>query len=233
MTVLSISIRTIFHARFCKFDRKKIDYLFHLMSTKLLQHVKLTYKIFDPYTLTFEPGRNYIVMCNHSSHYDIPLSCVAIPGSLRMLAKSELYRVPIWGQGMKAAEFLSINRNDREQAKKDLARAKEKMESGIILWVAPEGTRSRTGKLQPFKKGGFMLAYQTQAIIIPIGIRGSFNILPPKTLRFNIHEHAEVHIGKPIDIKNYKIKDRAKLMDDVRNNIAELAGQKIKEENHV
>lgn len=233
ITILLISIRTLFHATFCKFDRKKIDYLFRLMSTRLLQHIKLTYKIFDPYHLIFQPGRHYIVMCNHSSHYDIPLSCVAIPGSLRMLAKSELFRVPIWGRAMKAAEFLSIDRNNKEQARKDLATAKEKMQSGIILWVAPEGTRSRTGKLQSFKKGGFMLAYQTQAIIIPIGIRGSFNILPPKTTRFNLHEKVEVHIGKPIDVINYKITSRAKLMDDVRQSIAELSGQKIKEETDV
>ncbi len=224
ITILSISIQILFCTTFYKSYRKKIDKLFHTFSTKLLKHVKLTYEIFDPHHLKLQPDRNYIVMCNHSSHYDIPLSCVAIPGSLRMLTKSELFRVPIWGHAMKASEFISIDRNDRKQAQKDLARAKEKMQTGIILWVAPEGTRSRTGKLQPFKKGGFILAYQTQAIIIPIGIRGSYNILPPKATRFNLHQKAEVHIGKPIDVRNYKIKDRAKLMDDVKNSIAELAG---------
>ena len=53
--------------------------------------------------------------------------------------------------------------------------------------------------MQPFKKGGFMLAFQTDAIIIPVGIRGSFNILPPESWQFNVDEKAEMHIGKPID----------------------------------
>ena len=99
------------------------------------------------------------------------------------------------------------------------------MKSGIMVWIAPEGTRSRTGKMQPFKKGGFMLAFQTNAIIIPIGIRGSFNILPPKTWQFNIKEHAEVHIGTPIDVSHYKIKERAKLMEDVMHSIQTLSEQ--------
>lgn len=203
--------------------RKKIDYLARNMSTKLLHVIRLAYTIFDPYHLQLDPNRCYIVMCNHTSHYDIPLSFITIHGSLRMIAKKELFRVPIWGTAMKKAEFLSLDRNDKEEAKRVLADAKKKMESGIIIWIAPEGTRSKTGKLQPFKKGGFMLAYQMNAMIIPLGIRGAFKLLPSKTLNFHTHEKAEVHIGKPIDTSAYKIKDRALLMKAVEDSIRELA----------
>jgi 1-acyl-sn-glycerol-3-phosphate acyltransferase len=158
-------------------------------------------------------------MSNHASHYDIPLTMATIPGSLRMLVKKELCRIPIWGRAMKASEYISIDRTDRHQAKKDLELAKQKMESGIILWMAPEGTRSRTGELQPFKKGGFLLAFQTDAIIIPMSIRGAFNVLPPKTLDFQLHQHVDIHFSQPIDTKNYSIRDRERLMKDVEQAI--------------
>lgn len=220
--ILVISLKTLFRVSFgC--SRQVVDELAKDMSRRLLKAIRLTYTIHDPHHLTLDPSRCYIVMCNHSSHYDIPLSFLASPGSLRMIAKKELFKVPIWGQAMRKAEFLSIDRDDSGEAKKVLDLAKEKMKSGIVIWIAPEGTRSKTGLLQPFKKGGFMLAYQTDAIIIPIGIRGSFNLLPPKTLDFHVHEHASVHIGTPIDTLNYKIKDRALLMKVVENSIRELA----------
>ena len=111
------------------------------------------------------------------------------------------------------------------KAMKDLAYAKQKMESGIVVWLSPEGTRSRTGELLPFKKGGFMLAFQTGATIIPVGIRGSINALPPGTWDASFDQNAEVHVGTPIDTSEYSIKDRARLMEDVREQIEKLAGE--------
>jgi 1-acyl-sn-glycerol-3-phosphate acyltransferase len=173
-----------------------------------------------------KPGRPHIIMANHRSYYDIPLSFISLPGSIRMLTKKELFKVPIWGKGMKAAEFISIDRNDLDQALKDLEEARKIMQSGIVLWVAPEGTRSRTGKLGDFKKGGFMLALQTGAIIIPVGIKGSETILPPDTFDFVLGCKIEVNIGEPIDTSLYNIEQKDVLMQNVRNAIEGLAGGK-------
>jgi 1-acyl-sn-glycerol-3-phosphate acyltransferase len=142
-----------------------------------------------------------------------------------MLTKQELFRVPIWGRGLAAGEFVSIDRSDHEQALKDLDAAREKMASGISLWIAPEGTRSRDGTLGEFKKGGVMLAIRTGATIIPVGIRGSRDILPPKTF-FNVRLGCkpEVHVGEPIDARDYSVESRDLLLALVRDRISTLAG---------
>ncbi|MBS0358829.1 MAG: 1-acyl-sn-glycerol-3-phosphate acyltransferase, partial [Proteobacteria bacterium] len=175
------------------------DYL-QLWATGIMKAVRVDCKVFNAYQVEFKEHEPYILMVNHSSLYDIPITFVALPNiTMRMLAKKELFQIPIFGQGLKVAEFVFIDRKNREQAMKDLAQAKEKLESGIRLWIAPEGTRSRNGQLGPFKKGGFVTAIQTKAKIIPIIIKGAANILPPKTWRFHINQTVEVHIGQPID----------------------------------
>src|SRR4029079_5554001 len=92
-----------------------------------------------------------------------PLIFAALPGSIRMLTKKELFRVPIWGRGLAAGEFVSLDRSQRQQAIRDLGAARDKMADGVILWVAPEGTRSKDGRLGSFKKGGFLLALENGA----------------------------------------------------------------------
>jgi 1-acyl-sn-glycerol-3-phosphate acyltransferase len=162
-------------------------------------------------------------MSNHQSLYDIPLIFVALPGSIRMLTKRELFSVPIWGRGLEAGEFVSIDRRNRKQALRDLAEARRKMEDGIVLWVAPEGTRTRDGYLGPFKKGGFMLALETGARIVPIGIRGAADVLVPKSFHARVGCTAEVRIGEPIDAAAYSVDSREELMREVQARICELA----------
>ena len=170
--------------------------------------------------IDFIPGRAYMIMSNHSSLYDIPLIFESLPGSVRMLAKKELYKIPLFGFALETNDFVSIDRHNRHQAHKDLQQARKKMEEGIILWAAPEGTRSLTGALQPFKKGIFHLAMETEAIIIPVGIRGIHEVLPAKTLHFTPHQTVSVHIGAPIDSR--EMGDRVALMETVAKQISLL-----------
>lgn len=208
------------HAR-----RAFVDQLCRDWSGALLRLIDLRYRVVGQEHLALEPGRPYIVMTNHASHYDIPVSFMAIPGSMRMLAKKELYAIPLFGTAMRAAEFLEVDRRNQEQARKDLLKAREKMESGIMLWIAPEGTRSRTGELMPFKKGGFHLALQTGATIIPVGIRGILSVLPPDSTDINLHQDVEVHIGAPIDASVYGVDQRQELVARVEASLRELIGQ--------
>jgi 1-acyl-sn-glycerol-3-phosphate acyltransferase len=168
-------------------------------------------------------GKPTILMSNHQSLYDIPLVFVALPGSIRMLTKKELFRVPIWGRALAAGEFVSIDRRNHKQALRDLADARRKMEDGIVLWVAPEGTRTRDGYLGPFKKGAFMLALETGARIIPIGIRGATDALLPDSFHARLGCTAEVRLGAPIDAATYSVDSRADLMREVETRICELA----------
>ncbi len=218
-----ISVINIYRVRRGLYRREKCDELLRWWSRKLLKFSNLSWEVHDPHGFQLTENRAHIIMINHSSMYDIPLTFVSMPGSIRMLAKKELFQVPLWGTAMRVGEFVSIDRHNRRQAFKDLEEARRKMESGIILWVAPEGTRSRSGKLQPFKKGGFVLALQTRAIIIPVGIRGAFEVLPPGTLNLNTGRRLEFHIGRPIDASRFNRKEMDELMGQVRGQIRELA----------
>lgn len=218
--VLYYSFKVLFAALASKHPRKKIDKMTRDWSRKLLNTVKATHTVHNPFNVVLQPNHNYIMMSNHCSHFDIPLIFMTFPhGSIRMVAKKELFKVPIWGAAMKKGEFIAIDRENRQQALQDLQLAREKMRSGVILWIAPEGTRSRDGELQAFKKGGFMLALQTGATIIPINIQGSGKILPPKALNFRLGEHIDIHIAKPIDTSSYTIKDMKTLMVEVKKEI--------------
>ena len=170
----------------------------------------------------FNDGRRYLILSTHSSHYDIPASFVAMPGSIRMLAKSELYRIPFLGRAMRAAEFPSVARHNPQQARRDLQRARQMMESGIVLWAAPEGTRSVDGRLQPFKKGCFHLALDTDAVIVPVAIRGIQHVLPARTWRLNLDQPVQLAIGAAIDASRYDRDSLATLMADTRQSMDAL-----------
>ncbi|WP_026069175.1 lysophospholipid acyltransferase family protein [Legionella tunisiensis] len=202
------------------------DAVIHRWGNRLLNLVGVTCKVVNPYKVEPQTGKATIIMCNHSSLYDIPLSFQAFPHhSIRMLAKKELSKIPIMGKGMTAAEFPFIDRKNRHQAIKDLAEVCKLLESGIVMWIAPEGTRSKDGKLAPFKKGAFITAIETKATIIPIGIRGAYNILPARTTQFNLNQIAEIHVGKPIDASQYTAKNKDELVQKVYQSIKELVGE--------
>ncbi|MFI4956856.1 MAG: lysophospholipid acyltransferase family protein [Gammaproteobacteria bacterium] len=172
------------------------------------------------------PGRSYIIISSHASHFDIPAVYAGIPLSIRMIAKKELYDVPLFGIALKNHEFIKLDRQNRTHAMKALAEAKALMETGIVIWAAAEGTRSRTGELLPFKKGIFMLAIDAQAIVIPLVIQGTHGILPSKTWRFSADQDVTLTIGTPIDTMNMTANDRDKLMTDVRSQMEAVFAKK-------
>ncbi|WP_392538774.1 lysophospholipid acyltransferase family protein [Legionella sp. 227] len=220
------STRCIFKYFFSTINRKWTDKAIHHWVDQLLNAVQVEYKVINPFNVQPQEGRATILMCNHSSAYDIPLAFKAFPNhSIRMLSKKELAKVPLMGKAMVAAEFPFIDRKNKYQAIKDLAYAQQLMESGIIMWIAPEGTRSKDGKLGSFKKGGFITAIQSKATIIPIGIRGANNILPARTFNFHLKQKAEIHVGKPIDASQFTIENKEQLIQQTYSVIKELVGE--------
>ncbi|MCU0576693.1 MAG: 1-acyl-sn-glycerol-3-phosphate acyltransferase [Desulfobacterota bacterium] len=224
-STLGISIYVLYMRLTNTYDRLYADSILRWWSSLLLRAVGATWEVKNPYGVGMVSGRPCIIMSNHRSHYDIPLIYVSLPGSIRMLTKKELFKIPVWGRGMKAAEFISIDRRNHEQALKDLAEARRMMEGGIVLWIAPEGTRTRTGRLGEFKKGGFVLALQIGAVIVPVGIRGSEKIHKPESSDLNCGQNVEVNIGETIDASHYGDEERDRLMGDVRAAITRLAGE--------
>ncbi len=222
---LYVSIHSLIVALFDKNGRSSVDRRLRSWSAFLLNQVRITYSVFRHHHFEILEDRPYAIMSNHSSLYDIPILLVSLPGSIRMLVKKELMRIPVWGRAMRSCEFISIDRQNRQQAFEDLDRARKAMKDGIILWISPEGTRSKDGKLLPFKSGAFRLAIDTELIIIPVGIRGANEILPAKSLDFRIGRHIEVHVGRPVDASLYTVDTRGQLLQKVEGEIRRLMGQ--------
>ncbi len=162
----------------------------------------------------------FVVMSNHQSHYDIPCLFVAYRRPLRMVAKKELFRVPIWGRAMRLARFVELDRSNRERAIASLDTAKDTLKDGVSIWIAPEGTRSRTGKLGPFKKGGFRLALETNTRILPVTVDGTRDALLAKGFHVTLGAKVRVTFGPPINTSEYGMDRRAELVDAVRDAIA-------------
>ena len=210
------SLLIIVRALFRRLDRGIVDNYCRKWSAALLRLVRADLTVTGDVP-DFSDGRRYIILCTHASHYDIPVTFVSLPGSIRMLAKKELFRLPLLGRAMRAAEFPSIDRRDRQRALADLRRAKEMMEDGIVLWAAPEGTRSPDGQLLPFKKGCFHLAMDTDAVIVPVAVRGVHKVLPARTCQINLGLPVEVCVGAPIDTAGRSKDEMPELMAEVRS----------------
>lgn len=171
-----------------------------------------------------ERRSGYLVMSNHQSHYDVAVLYDVLGPSMRMVAKRELFELPVFGPAIEAAGFVSIDRQNTESAIASLERVKEKLARGVPVWIAPEGTRSKTGELLPFKKGGFVLALATGAPILPITIRGTRDALRAKGLRSRPGADVAVTIHPPIDPARFaglsKRAARDGLAEEVRRSIA-------------
>jgi len=217
------SLLVLLRALFGRLNRPIVDKYCREWSAALLRLVRVSLTVRGAVP-DFGDGRRYIIMCTHASHYDIPVTFVSMPGSVRMLAKKELFSIPLLGQAMKAAEFPSIDRAHRQRAVKDLEKARAMMESGIVLWAAPEGTRSPDGHLLPFKKGCFHLALDTQAVIVPVAIRGIHKVLPARTWRINLGQPVDVRVGAPIDMSGKGKEDLVAVMAEVRGRLENLLG---------
>jgi 1-acyl-sn-glycerol-3-phosphate acyltransferase len=159
-------------------------------------------------------GTGFVLMSNHRSHVDIPSIIHATQRPLRMVGKQELARVPIWGPAMRKLGMVFVTRGDKQKAIGELELAKQRFREGISIWIAPEGTRSRDGQLGPFKKGGFHLAIDLGAPILPAYITGTEEIMKPES--FLIHKHKTVRVrfaplipssGATVDELSAKVRD--------------------------
>ena len=164
-------------------------------------------------------GETYLVMSNHQSLYDIPVLFQVIGANIRMIAKDELFHIPVFGKALAEGGFISIDRSDRNAAIRSLDRARALLASGTHVWIAPEGTRSRTGHLLPFKKGAFYLAFEAGLPILPVTLRGTRDALPAKGLRSTAGARVVATIHPSIDPRPYSARGkggRDQLMKEVR-----------------
>ncbi|MBW8772665.1 MAG: 1-acyl-sn-glycerol-3-phosphate acyltransferase [Gemmatimonadetes bacterium] len=167
--------------------------------------------------------RPYVYISNHISFADMWALCALLPDSMRFVAKKELFDIPLFGHALQAARHIRIDRQNLQAAFGAYEQAGKAIRHGISAIVFAEGTRSRNGKLQPFKKGPFVLAIASKVEVIPVWLEGTYEALPPGawyvrpgvvTLRF----------GTPVPTAGLDYDDRGKLTDMVHTQIDRLAG---------
>jgi len=156
----------------------------------------------------------YIFMSNHVSNLDPPILCPLIPRRTSILAKKEIWRIPILGKALDLAEIVPVERENRDAAIQSIRRAGEVMQHHINMTLFPEGTRSRDGRLLPFKKGPFHLAAETGFPIVPITILGTYEMMPKGNMIVRPGT-ATLVFHPPVDPRRYP--SREELMQAVRD----------------
>jgi 1-acyl-sn-glycerol-3-phosphate acyltransferase len=166
-------------------------------------------------------GRAVVFCSNHESNIDPPVLFDALHPRLHVLYKAELSKVPLFGRAIQLGGFIPVERQNRDQSMAAIARGAESIRSGNSFLIFPEGTRSRTGELLPFKKGGFVMALQANAPIIPVAVSGGRAAMRKGSwiIRSVV---VTIQLGKPVDTTGLPIAARDRVIREVRNEIERL-----------
>lgn len=165
--------------------------------------------------------RPVVYVCNHQSWFDILALAGTIPGTLRFVAKKEMAKIPLLGQAMKAAGHIYIDRQNRAQAIEAYEEVAGWIRDGLSTVVFPEGTRSRTGRLLPFKKGPFVLALAAQVPVVPVYVSNTYQILPKAHLLLR-PQLITIHFGDPIPTAGMTYEGREELLRQAHTAIVRM-----------
>jgi 1-acyl-sn-glycerol-3-phosphate acyltransferase len=171
-------------------------------------------------------NRAAVYAVNHTSNVEPPILFHVLHElfpRLRILYKAELRKLPVLVRAFDLAGFVPLERGNRDQSLPAIERAAEALTEGNSFLIFPEGTRSRTGELLPFKKGGFIMAIKAQAPIVPVAIQGAPNAMRKGSLLIK-PVTINVRIGEPVETTGMTMNDRDRLMGDVRHRVAALLG---------
>ena len=161
----------------------------------------------------------YVFMCNHLSAIDGPLLFMLIPQSIRIILKKEAFRIPVIGQAMKLVGFIPVDRKGFKGGKKSIDQATDMIKKkGCSFLIFPEGTRSRDGKLQLFKRGGFFLALHSQVPVVPVSIQGTFGLMPKESF-FIKKGKVRVAFHSIVPVQGFDREILPQLVEKVRNAI--------------
>jgi 1-acyl-sn-glycerol-3-phosphate acyltransferase len=168
-----------------------------------------------------------VVFCsNHESNVDPPVLFKVLHPQLHILYKAELHKFPVMGTIFDIGGFVPVDRSNRERSIGSIRRGAESIRSGNSFLIFPEGTRSRGGELLPFKKGGFIMAIESQAPIVPVAIHGGRAAMR-KGSPWVTPVHVEVRIGAPIPTAGLTLDDRDTLIARVRSAIEAMLAEMV------
>jgi 1-acyl-sn-glycerol-3-phosphate acyltransferase len=221
-----ISVPTILDGWLDRVDARVCDQRLDRWSKRLLRHARVNVVTVGREHIV--PGESYVVMSNHQSHFDIPVVFQAVGIPMRMVAKRELFRIPIMGSAMRYSGFVEVDRARRTTAMRSLSAARERLHrDGTSVWIAPEGTRSTTGELGKFKRGGFYLAIDAELRILPVAVEGTLRIHRAGEREVHKHQNVSVTIRPPLDAPAFGRARSDELIQLTREAIvAGLSGQR-------
>jgi len=163
-------------------------------------------------------GQSYIIISNHQSHYDILALVTTLGIQFRWFIKKEILKVPLFGYALYAARNIYLDRSDTARAIESINKGMDRLPTGAGVMVFAEGTRSVDGRIQEFKKGGFMAAVVRKLPILPVTVNGSRRVLPKGSLVVK-PGRIQVVIGDPIDTHGYTTETVQELIDKTRRTI--------------
>lgn len=173
-------------------------------------------------TFPQDPRRPYVVVSNHESFVDI-LLISQLPWEMKWLSKKELFAIPVLGWLMRLAKDIPLERGDSRSATTAMQQAANRLRQHVSVMIFPEGTRSTTGGLLPFKDGAFRLAIEAQVPVLPLAVHGAATALRAHDWRLG-RSTAQVRVLEPISTEGLTLRDVAELRERVRSRIiAELA----------
>jgi 1-acyl-sn-glycerol-3-phosphate acyltransferase len=165
--------------------------------------------------------RSAVYCANHQSNVDPPILFDALHPRMHILYKHEIDRIPVLARAFRLGGFIPIDRRHRESAMRSIEAGANSIRSGNSFLIFPEGTRSRTDDLLPFKKGGFLMALKAQAPIVPVAVRGGREamkrgswLIQPVTV--------DIRVGRPIETAELGSERRDELIERVRREIERL-----------
>lgn len=164
-------------------------------------------------------SRPTIVVANHQSFLDLPLLYM-LPWTMKWVAKKDLFRIPIFGWIIYMTGQIALDRRSMRSAKK-IDKLVEPIQQGIPGMIFPEGTRTQTGELKPFKNGAFKLAKRYNFNILPVVLEGGYSTMPPGSWKLNYRQHFKVSVLDPV-ASDYFESD-----EELKNTVSSLIEQEL------